>query len=73
MGQIREEMDDSELSLVGNHSYCSQELVNLLLTGKATTNTFDGNKSFDEEGSYLLKGIQQRSRLGLLTLLEWNR
>eukprot|EP00210_Caulerpa_lentillifera_P002652 g2533.t1 len=69
---IRDEMDDSEMCLIGNHSYCSQELVNLLITGKATTNTFDGNKSFDEEGSYLLKGIQRRSRLGLLTLLEWN-
>ena len=68
-------MDDSEMSLVGEHNFCSQELVNLLLTGTATTNVFDGNKSFGDDESddhYLLRGIQKRSRLGLLTLLEWN-
>ena len=68
-------MDDLEMSLIGEHAYCSQELVNLLLTGKAVTNVFDGNKSFgdlDASDCYLLKGIPRTSKLGLLTLLEWN-
>lgn len=63
------------MCLVGNHSYCSQELVNLLLTGKASTNVFDGIRTFDDDDSqsrYILKGIQKQSRLGLLTLHEWN-
>ena len=72
-GNIREDMDSSDLPLMGAHGYCSQEMVNLLLTGKAVTNTFDGTKSFpgvDEEHAMILRGVHERSEIGLLTLFE---
>ena len=60
-------MDSSEVPLMGAHGYCSQEMVNLLLTGKATSNTFDGNKNFD---TLVLKGITDKTDIGLLSLFE---
>lgn len=63
-------MDDAEVCLTGEHGYCSQELVNLLLTGKATTNVFDGEQDC---GGKVLKGVMSMPPIGLLTLLEWYR
>ena len=40
--------------LIGQHSYCTQELVNLAITGQAVSNVFDGHKSMD---GMLMKGI----------------
>lgn len=42
-------MDSPENSLIGHHGHCSQEQVNLFLTGKARSNCFDGNKVLDED------------------------
>ena len=61
-------MDTSDSPLMGAHGYCSQEMVHLLLVGKATSNTFDGNKLLDE--TTVLKGIHQKSDIGLLSLFE---
>jgi len=52
---------------MGAHGYCSQEMVNLFLTGKATSNTFDGEKNLD---TIVLKGITDISSVGFLTLFE---
>ena len=38
------------ISLIGAHGYCSQEMVNLLLTGHAVSNTFDGYLILEESG-----------------------
>eukprot|EP01002_Notosolenus_urceolatus_P007663 NODE_3045_length_989_cov_5.118085_g2543_i0.p2 GENE.NODE_3045_length_989_cov_5.118085_g2543_i0~~NODE_3045_length_989_cov_5.118085_g2543_i0.p2 ORF type:complete len:201 (-),score=45.09 NODE_3045_length_989_cov_5.118085_g2543_i0:90-692(-) len=54
---------------VVEHGYCSQALVNLLLTGKATPHVFDEDKTIDD--SLTLSGIQQRSDIGFLTLTEY--
>jgi ubiquitin carboxyl-terminal hydrolase MINDY-3/4 len=35
-------------TLIDRHGYASQELVNLLLIGRAVSNVFDGNKSLDD-------------------------
>ena len=43
-------MDTESASLIGAHGYCSQEMVNLLLTGQAVSNTFDGYLILDESG-----------------------
>ncbi|GMH36080.1 hypothetical protein BSKO_03948 [Bryopsis sp. KO-2023] len=67
---IKSEMDDAGVCLTGEHGYCSQELVNLLLTGTAATNVFDGQQDC---GGTILRGIERRPGLGLLTLLEWYR
>lgn len=41
---VRGDMDTPEGALVVEHGYCAQELVNLLLTGRATSNVFDGSR-----------------------------
>lgn len=35
-------MDDVKYTLIGVYGHSSQELVNLLLTGEAVSNIFDG-------------------------------
>ena len=39
---IEEDMDDPSTTLIGQFGHCSQELLNLLITGRATSNVFDG-------------------------------
>lgn len=83
--RVRQDMDNPEMSLMGAHGYCSQEMVNLLALGRAASNTFDGNlallakggvQRFNEDtfndsiDSTILKGILERSEVGLLTLYE---
>ena len=43
-------MDTESTSLIGAHGYCSQEVVNLLSTGQAVSNTFDGYMILEESG-----------------------
>jgi hypothetical protein len=59
---------DFDTTLVTNHGYCSQEVVNLLTVGRCVSNTFDGEKRLDQHMT--LKGVIQRSHVGLLTLFE---
>lgn len=66
--QTRQDMDESSSCLIAAHGYCSQDLVNLLLTGHAVTNCFDGSQ--DVAGK-LCSGTQQQSQLGFLSLFEW--
>lgn len=40
--KIVQEMDNHDNTLIGNHGHCTQEMVNLLLTGRAISNCFDG-------------------------------
>lgn len=68
--RIREEMDDENSSLIGKHSHCNQEVVNLLLVGKAVTNIFNNEVSFGREETTVLRGITSRSNIGLLSLYE---
>lgn len=51
-------MDSKENPLIGNHGHCTQEFVNMLLTGQAVSNVFDGFKMLDD---YKLKGVAERS------------
>jgi len=41
-------MDAGGGQLINSHGYASQEVVNLLTTGKAATNTFDGITTLGE-------------------------
>lgn len=65
---IKKDMDMEGTTLIGSHGYCTQELVNLALQGTACSNVFDGDKTIDE--SMILRGVQQRSQIGFLTLFE---
>eukprot|EP00741_Cyanophora_paradoxa_P000404 tig00000404_g395.t1 len=67
VANIRKDMDMSDATLIGSHGYCTQELVNLLLMGRAHSNVFDGERRLDEQ---ILRGIPRRSDVGYLTLFE---
>ena len=64
--QMQEDFD-FEVSLINQHGYASQELVNTMLVGRSASNCFDGDKDMD---GLVLKGIQRRSEIGFLTLFE---
>lgn len=66
---VREEMDDPANNLTGAFGHCTQELLNLLLTGKAVSNVFDGSVPMGDSGLFL-HGVPQRARIGYLTQLE---
>jgi hypothetical protein len=68
---IRSEMDCASEPLIGKFGYCAQELLNLMLTGRATSNMFDGDKTIgDGAESMRLRGVQAQSCIGQLTLFE---
>lgn len=56
--KIRDDMDEKDRRFMGAHSYCTQELVNLLTTGVATSNVFDGDR--DLGGGIILHGVHVR-------------
>ncbi|XP_077979165.1 putative ubiquitin carboxyl-terminal hydrolase MINDY-4 [Glandiceps talaboti] len=66
------DMDEPTNKLMGQHGYCTQEMVNLLLTGTAVSNVFNDVIHLDSGGSdvQILKGVKSRSDLGLLSLFE---
>jgi len=50
-----------DCSFTAQFGHCSQELINLLLTGAATSNVFDGVMDM---GGLPLKGVMSRPRIG---------
>ncbi|XP_043833027.1 probable ubiquitin carboxyl-terminal hydrolase MINDY-4 isoform X2 [Dromiciops gliroides] len=69
---VRKDFDMPTNCLIGAHGYCTQELVNLLLTGKAVSNVFNDLVELDSGNGNitLLKGVTSRSDIGLLSLFE---
>ncbi|XP_063839860.1 uncharacterized protein LOC135088776 isoform X4 [Scylla paramamosain] len=71
---IQEDMDPGGGHLINSHGYSSQEIVNLLLTGRAFTNTFNGEHKLGgnspQQESVVLRGITQKAEIGLLSLFE---
>ncbi|XP_070472254.1 probable ubiquitin carboxyl-terminal hydrolase MINDY-4 isoform X2 [Equus przewalskii] len=69
---VRQDFDVPTSHLIGAHGYCTQELVNLLLTGKAVSNVFNDVIELDSGNGNitLLKGIAARSDIGFLSLFE---
>ncbi|XP_022605230.1 probable ubiquitin carboxyl-terminal hydrolase MINDY-4 isoform X1 [Seriola dumerili] len=70
--KIREDMDVPTTTLIAAHGYCTQELVNLLLCGRAVSNVFDNDMELDSGNGNmtLLKGIKGHCDVGLLSLFE---
>lgn len=67
---IKKEMDESSGKLIGGN-YCMQELVNLMLTGCACSNVFDGNKKVGFGFNLAsLRGVPAQSNIGFLTIYE---
>jgi len=65
---VAAERQDLEESLIDPvHGHGSQSLINLMLTGVATQNVFDGDKDLC---GLTLKGISAQSEVGFLSYLE---
>eukprot|EP00058_Branchiostoma_floridae_P001816 XP_002587304.1 hypothetical protein BRAFLDRAFT_239753 [Branchiostoma floridae] len=66
------DMDEPTTKLIGAHGYCTQEMVNLFLTGKAVSNVFNDTVELDSGGgeTMILRGVGSRSEIGLLSLFE---
>jgi hypothetical protein len=67
---IRNDMDEREGRLMGRHSYCTQEMVNLVLLGAAISNLHDGNLDLGGEPPKILKGVRLQPLVGQLSLFE---
>eukprot|EP00931_Biecheleriopsis_adriatica_P005693 TRINITY_DN107177_c0_g1_i1.p1 TRINITY_DN107177_c0_g1~~TRINITY_DN107177_c0_g1_i1.p1 ORF type:complete len:378 (-),score=86.09 TRINITY_DN107177_c0_g1_i1:90-1223(-) len=59
-------------SMIGGHGYCTQELVNLMIFGRAYCNVFDGSKRLGsaKDGWCVLQGAPRRPTIGFLSLFE---
>ena len=71
--RARDDMDDPENSMLGQFGHCTQDLINLLLSGRSVSNVFDGSVPLGgpgDETGFMLKGIQKRCRVGYLSHLE---
>lgn len=73
---MQEDMDDPSTPLIGRFGHCSQELVNLMLLGEATSNVFDGTRWLGDDPSsgLLVKGVDGDRvgvpQIGFLSELE---
>ncbi|XP_075444073.1 putative ubiquitin carboxyl-terminal hydrolase MINDY-4 isoform X2 [Ascaphus truei] len=69
---VQKDFDVPTNCLIGAHAYCTQELVNLILTGRSVSNTFNDVLELDSGNGNitLLRGITQRSDTGFLSLFE---
>ena len=65
---ILQDMDDNMCKFTSQFGHCSQELMNLLLTGQSVSNVFDN--TLTPSGGLTLRGIQSRPVIGYLTQLE---
>lgn len=61
------DMDFGDSPLIGQHGYCSLELINLLLFGKCISNVFDHEVALEGK---TLRGVQTQSDIGFLSLFE---
>lgn len=55
--------------MIGQFGHCNQDLVNLLLSGKAISNVMDGDIPLGDSG-LVVKGMKGQTTIGYLTHLE---
>uniref|UniRef100_A0A1B8Y9X7 Ubiquitin carboxyl-terminal hydrolase MINDY n=1 Tax=Xenopus tropicalis TaxID=8364 RepID=A0A1B8Y9X7_XENTR len=69
---VQKDFDVSTNCLIGAHSYCTQELVNLILSGRAVSNVFNDVVELDSGNGNitLLRGVAHRTDIGFLSLFE---
>ncbi|XP_041366694.1 ubiquitin carboxyl-terminal hydrolase MINDY-3-like [Gigantopelta aegis] len=66
--QVKNEVADLTESLIdGIHGHGSQSLINLLLTGRASSHVWDNEK---DVSGLKLRGVQTQATIGFLTLLD---
>lgn len=61
-------MDLESSTLLNEHGYASQEIINLMTTGQARSNVHDGERDLGD--NFILKGIESQADVGFLTLFE---
>ena len=61
LDEVKADMDVASNTMIAAHGYCSQEVVTLLLTGKAHSNVFDG--TLEGVMDTPMKGIVERCKL----------
>jgi ubiquitin carboxyl-terminal hydrolase MINDY-3/4 len=61
------DMDDPSSNLMGKHGYCTQDMVNLLIHGRAVSNVFNDSVELD---NLELRGPDKRNDIGVLSLFE---
>lgn len=68
----RDADDPKQVAMIGGHGYCTQELVNLMIFGRAYSNVFDGTKRLGSaaDGWCVLQGAPKRAPVGFLSLFE---
>lgn len=68
----RDADDEGTAVMIGGHGYCTQELVNLMVFGRAYSNVFDGTKRLGsaKDGWCVLQGAPRRPAVGFLSLFE---
>jgi hypothetical protein len=65
---VREEMDEWNECLLGKYSYCTQDMVNLILYGKSLSYLHDGSL---EVGGHVMMGLTTPVAIGQLSLFEY--
>ena len=57
INKIAGDMDLEGSTLINEHGYASQEIINLMVTSKAKSNVHDGDKDLGD--GFVLKGIEK--------------
>jgi hypothetical protein len=76
LNAVRLQMDSPTAPLIDHRGYCTQELVNLICTGQAVSNVFDGSRTLHATGgggdsdAVTMRGLEARAPVGLLCLAE---
>ncbi|KAK9874372.1 hypothetical protein WA026_002719 [Henosepilachna vigintioctopunctata] len=65
--QVRSESETSDPLIDETYGYGSQSLINLMITGQATTYVWDHEQ---DVGGLRLRGIAKQSQLGFITIME---
>lgn len=66
--KILQEVDSPECPLIGHHGQANQEMVNLMISGVASSNCFDYVQDLGD--GMVLKGITTQCEVGFLTISE---
>ncbi|XP_028141463.1 ubiquitin carboxyl-terminal hydrolase MINDY-3 homolog [Diabrotica virgifera virgifera] len=67
---VKSESDTQDPLIDETYGYGSQSLINLMITGRATTYVWDHH---EDVGGLKLLGIERQSQIGFITVMEYHR
>ncbi|CAH1115314.1 unnamed protein product [Psylliodes chrysocephalus] len=68
--RVKADSDSQDPLIDETYGYGSQSLINLVMTGMATTYVWD---HYEDVGGLKLKGIESQSQIGFITIMEYHR